>query len=197
MPVPDPDKLAAVLQLLTSVKQTHARVLQLVAEVTGPITHDAACRLAREGDYWTVAHAGTVTRLRDSKGLQYLAVLVARPHVEVAATELTGVVAEPATPLLDDRARRAYTRRLASPSCDRDEATALARELARGVGRGGRVRRSGAVERARINATRTIRDAIGRLTRSDRDLGRHLSASIRTGTFCCYDPHVARSWLVT
>nr|HEX4315398.1 hypothetical protein [Kofleriaceae bacterium] len=197
MPVPDPDKLAAVLQLLASVRQTHARVLQLVSELTDATLPSAACRLAREGDYWSVAHAGTVTRLRDSKGLQYLAVLVARPHVEIAATELVGAPTDRDAPLLDQQARRAYARRLAELGDDGDEATALTRELARGVGLGGRLRRAGVVERARINATRTIKDAITRLARGDRDLGRHLAASVRTGTYCCYDPHVARSWLVT
>jgi hypothetical protein len=42
----------------------------------------------REGEYWTIAFDGQVVRLKDSRGLQYLAALLRRPGHRVAATEL-------------------------------------------------------------------------------------------------------------
>ena len=42
----------------------------------------------REGEYWTIAFAGTVCRLRDSAGLRQLAYLLGRPGELVPATEL-------------------------------------------------------------------------------------------------------------
>jgi hypothetical protein len=44
--------------------------------------------LRREGEYWTIEHGGSALRLRDSKGMRYLATLVANPDVELAAADL-------------------------------------------------------------------------------------------------------------
>ena len=41
-----------------------------------------------EARYWTVIYNGTVCRLKDSKGLHYLAVLLSRPGERVAAVDL-------------------------------------------------------------------------------------------------------------
>jgi hypothetical protein len=65
----------------------------------------------------------------------------------------------------------------------------LLRELLAGLGMRGRHRRAASVaERARLNVTRAIRSAIGRIATYDDALGDHLETSIRTGTACCYDP---------
>jgi hypothetical protein len=42
----------------------------------------------REGEYWTVSYDGSVVRLRDSKGLRYLAELLAHPGQEFHAIDL-------------------------------------------------------------------------------------------------------------
>jgi len=78
-----------------------------------------------------------------------------------------------------------------------DEIEALSRELSRAVGRGGRDRRAGsASERARLSATHAIKMAIERVAQKHSRLAVHLSASIRTGTFCCYrpDPSSDTAW---
>jgi hypothetical protein len=201
MNAPDPDKLTALLQQLAAVKQAHHRLLGLVSELVGGHGIDPlACRLTREGDFWTVANAGTVTRLRDCKGLGYLAALIAKPHVEIAAVELTGTTPELQEPALDRGAKAAYRERLVAlrdrdDEAAREESEAIVRELARAVGLGGRDRATGSAERARINATRTIKDAIARIARADRELGHHLAVSVRTGAYCCYDPNVPRAWV--
>lgn len=41
-----------------------------------------------EGEYWTIAFDGQVCRLRDTKGLRYVAHLLARPSTRVAAADL-------------------------------------------------------------------------------------------------------------
>ena len=69
------------------------------------------------------------------------------------------------------------------------ELDALAAELARALGLGGRHRRAGsAAERARVNVTRAIRTAINRIEEVLPELGRHLDRSVRTGFFCRYEP---------
>jgi tetratricopeptide (TPR) repeat protein len=57
--------------------------------------HDATAATAgdgvlvrREGEYWVIAYEGDEFRLRDSKGLRYLAELLASPGYEVAARSL-------------------------------------------------------------------------------------------------------------
>ena len=70
-----------------------------------------------------------------------------------------------------------------------DEKEALAHELRRAIGLGGRDRRAASsAERARSAVTRAIRLALERIADQDRDLGRLLSTTIKTGTACSYVP---------
>ena len=94
----------------------------------------------REGDYWSVAFEEQTARLRDSKGLQYLARLLANPGRELHAVDLVAAArdalhtsrdrsgsrvvpdAGDAGQLLDGRAKEAYRRRLAEIEDDIEEA---------------------------------------------------------------------------
>jgi len=63
--------------------------------------------------------------------------------------------------------------------------------LARAVGLRGRDRRaSSPAERARLNVTRAIKAVIKRVSTRNPRLGRYLSTTIKTGTFCSYTPDV-------
>jgi hypothetical protein len=107
--------------------------------------------------------------------------------------------------LLDAQAKRAFKERLDDLEQEiaeaehlndpergaraREERDAIAQHLAAALGLGGRDRVAGsAAERARVNATRAIRKAIDRIQAGDPALGAHLARSVRTGTFCVYDP---------
>ena len=46
---------------------------------------------SREGEYWTIRYGGTLCRLRDAAGLQYLACLLHWPGQRFPATELVQV----------------------------------------------------------------------------------------------------------
>ena len=113
--------------------------------------------------------------------------------------------------VLDARARDAYRRRLEELEDDLAEAEQasdgaavdrariekefLVAELAAAYGLSGRVRRAGdPAERARTTVTWRIREAIKRIEEAHPDLGRHLRASVRTGTFCSYSPEQPQSW---
>jgi hypothetical protein len=68
-------------------------------------------------------------------------------------------------------------------------------ELATAVGLGGRSRLVlDPAERARKAVTGRIRDAVSHIEVSHPTLGRHLRRSVRTGTFCVYDPAEPTSW---
>jgi hypothetical protein len=182
--------------------------------VPPPTPDDAAFTLRLEGEHWTVSHRGRSIVLRDSRGLKVLAQLVGNPGVELHVAQL--VTADACTgeatadtgdagALLDRETISAYRRRLldvreqleeAESFSDagralrlREEIEGLTRELARGVGLGGRERRAGvAAERARTTVQKRLRSAIARIEEGLPELGRHLERTIRTGTFCGYFP---------
>ncbi|MBW3662790.1 MAG: response regulator transcription factor [Actinobacteria bacterium] len=137
-----------------------------------------------------------------------------RPEVTSAAAAQEGLQAQAGTgtgPALDGAAKRAYRDRMEALQDDieeaeefgdqeraaraREELQLLTEQLAGAVGLGGRDRPvSSDVERARISVTRGIRRAVRRIEEVHPELGRHLDRSVRTGTFCCYDPEVPVDW---
>lgn len=95
----------------------------------------------REGDYWTVLFEGRTVRVRDLKGMRYLARMLANPErefhvldlVEGEAAEVEGgrmgsplrLALGDAGEVLDTRAKEAYRRRLGEIDDDIDRARAL------------------------------------------------------------------------
>jgi tetratricopeptide (TPR) repeat protein len=175
----------------------------------------------REGDFWSVVFEGRTVRVRDLKGMRYLARLLASPgrefHVlDLAAAEAGGEAqstAGDAGEVLDERAKNAYRRRLEEIDEDIEQADAggdteratqanaerdfLVRELSAAVGLGGRDRlAASASERARAGVTRAIRQAMSRIAEHHPVLGEHLDRTIRTGTYCGYfpDPRAPIQW---
>lgn len=164
--------------------------------------------LVAEGETWRLSSGSSVVHLRASKGMAYLAALLEHPNEEIHVTSLVGAGDEAwsdAGPMLDEAAKAAYRRRAtelrekieeaealgAATAADaaREELEALANELARAVGLGGRDRKAAsAVERMRVNVQRRLRDAIERVRAKDPAIGKHLDASVRTGAFCSYVP---------
>jgi tetratricopeptide (TPR) repeat protein len=126
-----------------------------VAQTTDPAAHVAGpggtdeqpaadVSLLREGDYWSVVFEGRTVRMRDLKGMRYLARLLAHPGREFHVLDLvaaenagaapaeSGLAAEPsrralgdAGEMLDARAKSAYRRRLAEIDDDIEQARAL------------------------------------------------------------------------
>lgn len=154
-----------------------------------------------------------MTRVRETRGLRMLARLAAAPgeRIHALALESDDLDGEnkpgesDAGPALDPTALRQYRTRLAELDADLAEAESdadmgrvanirrerdfLIAEITRAVGLGGRLRKVGsATERARVNVTRRIKDAVARVADGDAEIGRHLEAAIRTGTYCTYRP---------
>jgi tetratricopeptide (TPR) repeat protein len=165
----------------------------------------------REGDYWSVVFEGRTVRVRDLKGMRYLAQLLTHPGREFHVLDLVGaetgqrMASGDAGEVLDERAKTAYRRRLAEIDDDIElargledavregqadaEREFLIRELAGAVGLGGRDRRAAsASERARSGVTRAVRQGIARIGEHHPQLGEHLDHAVRTGTHCAYVP---------
>ncbi|GMV43963.1 MAG: hypothetical protein AMXMBFR64_56790 [Myxococcales bacterium] len=173
--------------------------------------------LRRSGSHWMLTHGETTHTLDDSDGLRYLDHLLSHPGVDVHAAELQALgrgasgrgVSAPG-PILDAQAKAAYGRRLTDLRDTLEEATrfgdqgraaraeeeieALAAELSRAVGLGGRDRATGSsAERARVNVTLRIRHALKTIRAVSPAATHDLEACIRTGTFCCYTPAPGRA----
>lgn len=167
--------------------------------------------LTSQGDVWRIDYAGNSAIVRSSKGLDMLALLVARPDQEIHVLDLMNpnpdgsVDAGDAGPAIDERARAAYRTRIGELEEELEEAAAfgdavradaaraeiefITRELSRAYGMGGRARSAGAAaERARVNVQRRLRDAIRRIDERLPGAGRYLENSIKTGRYCRYRP---------
>jgi tetratricopeptide (TPR) repeat protein len=177
-----------------------------------------------EGDTWAITFQGRTIRVRDRKGMHYLARMIEAPQRELHVLDLVGAesaemgaeVHGDAGPLLDAKAKDAYRRRIAEIEEDIDEAERLCdlgraahakaerdllvRELSRAFGVGGRERPAAgsAAERARASVTRAIRQALLKITEHHQPLGAHLDRTIKTGAYCAYapDPRAPVSWTV-
>jgi predicted ATPase/tetratricopeptide (TPR) repeat protein len=165
------------------------------------------------GEMWEVGLGGEFTHVRATKGIADIAALLASPGREVHCLELVGGGVDEAGTgeVLDATARRAYEQRVRDLQAALDEAEAandhgraerarveldaVVDQLTAALGLGGRSRTgAGAAERARTTVTQRVRTAIRRLGDVDPRLGRHLEASIRTGTFCSYAPEDPVRW---
>jgi hypothetical protein len=195
------------------VASAKAAAAEGAAGATSSGREAVALALRQEGEYWTIEWSGPPVRLRDSRGLQILATLVAHPDRDIHALELAapGGAAEggpdggDSGELLDEEARAAYRARVeelrdtiteAESFHDegraeraRAELEALTAELARATGLGGRARRAGsAAERARVAVQRRVKDALARIDEAAPELGRLLAPRVYTGIFCSYRP---------
>jgi non-specific serine/threonine protein kinase len=190
-------------------------VVDAPAEVAPSTSGTAAPRATflRAGDVWDVTFEGRTVHIAASKGMSDLATLLRRPGQEFHCVELAGVGVEaPSTgEVIDATARRRYEARVRELQGDIDEAEAhndraraeraraeldaLVDHLTAALGRGGRVRRAaGTSERARSAVTHRLRGAIRRIADVEPALGRHLEASVSTGTYCRYEPVTPIDW---
>jgi hypothetical protein len=95
-------------------------------EPAAPARSATDVELRREGETWTLARPGHDVHLRDSKGLRYLAAVVAAAPAGVHVLEPAGTpVDEPGHERIDETARAAYRRRLAELEHELDEADRL------------------------------------------------------------------------
>jgi len=169
----------------------------------------ARLELALHGGLWFVARLGERAHVKNSRGMQMIARLVEQPGCALHVLDLVRssgpVDGGDCGPALDERARNEYRARLHTLTEARAEAEArsdlglldrlgneiemLSAELERAFGLGGRERRIGAAsERARSNVQRRIAHGIEQLRVASPQLADYLASTIRTGTYCVYEP---------
>jgi hypothetical protein len=175
----------------------------------------------REGDVWTITYEGEMFRLRDTRGVRYLARLVEHPGREFHSLDLVamdraspGVAPDKgAGPALDREAKKAYAARIRDLEDELEEAQsfgdnerasragaeidAIKEQLSSAVGLGGRDRSAAsASERARVSVTLAIKATLKKITEHAPALSEHFATTIHTGIYCSYtpDPRAPITW---
>ena len=175
-----------------------------------------AALLARTEAGWVAEFGGRRAILPDLKGLHDIRRLLERPGEEIHCLDLAerAETAYGADAALDAPARAALKARIRDLQEDlaeaedmndigraeraRDEMDRLIEALSGALGLGGRGRRLGDLaERARTTVTWRVRHSVRRIEAAHPALGRHLTSSLRTGTFCLYRPPDPVAWRFT
>ena len=186
-------------QLSTACERRLAEIASRTATIT------------RANGHWVLAAGERRAVVPDRLGLHYLATLLTSPGRPVAALHLAAdgagapAVGAAAQPVLDQRARAAYRRRVASLTAElgqaqergdgraqrrlRGELDFLLDELRQATGRGGRTRAfADSRERARTAVQKAIKRAITEIGGIEPVIGASLATTVTTGTLCCYTP---------
>ncbi len=167
----------------------------------------------RQGNIWLITFSRRQISLPDMKGLRDIQRLIERAGEEIHCLDLAerGEDSYGGDVMLDDKARTALKRRIrdlqeelaeAQDMNDLGQAARLRGELdqlidtlASALGLGGRSRRIGSLaERARTTVTWRIRHALRKIEAVHEPLAKHLTNSLRTGTFCSYQPEQVIEW---
>lgn len=169
----------------------------------------------RKGDLWQLIYEGQGGFLPEVKGFYDIARLIEQPHTPIHCGELMGgILIEEGDVVLDDAARESYRSRIveleqeitrAQDEGDLGETEKLHTEydqlvdyLTKNLGLRGKSRKTGgSIDKARSAVTWRIRKGISRIEKANPHLGRHLNASIKTGTMCTYAPEKDILWHVS
>jgi hypothetical protein len=191
----------------------HVQLQGAAEEHSPPPANANNLTMSQVGDSWLIRFGSVEFHLKDMRGVRLLAALVAEPGREFHVLDLSHGGKAPteavdrgdAGQLLDEEARRQYRARVSELQDELQEAESwndparverarqelefIQQELSQALGLGGRERKAGsAAERARVNVQRRIRDAIRRIEGHHQGLAKHLDRSVRTGTYCAYEP---------
>jgi tetratricopeptide (TPR) repeat protein len=212
-PRPDRERAAEVLAQAQAEAETMGMSERAAAWARR--LHDLTNRgatISRRRGHWVLALGERQAVVPDRVGVRYLARLLVNPGRPVPALELAGGAAQPGLrsslqPVLDDRARRAYRRRVEELTTELDrvedparaarlrrELDALWGELRRVTGMGGRSRDfADSAERARTAVRKAIKRAVDEVTAADPEIGALLRTTVTTGTSCVYTPDPAHA----
>jgi TolB-like protein len=162
---------------------------------------------------WEMSFEGESVFLPDVKGYHDLATLLSQPEMEFHCSELMGqtVRQDDSAFVMDEKARASYKKKIEELLSEIEEASemsdsgrvALLQEeyeklvdhLSSNLGLGGKTRKlDSPVEKARSAVTWRIRSAIKKIEAGHPQLSKHLTKSVKTGTFCSYSPENQVDW---
>jgi tetratricopeptide (TPR) repeat protein len=136
----------------------HVRLQGAAEEHSPPPANTNSLTMRQVGDSWIIRYGSIEFHLKDMRGVRLLAALVAEPGREFHVLDLS------------------HGGKAPTEAVDRGDAGGVLDEEARRQ------------YRARVNVQRRIRDAIRRIEGHHPRLAEHLDRSVRTGTYCAYEP---------
>ncbi len=172
----------------------------------------------KRGDMWEVKFQDEAGNFKDTLGFKYIARLLTTPGKPISAVELHGVdlgtmVSFAPDKAVDNRARKEYEHKLEdfddlieqatdSKSYSRveelqEQRDALVTQMALDTGLGGKSRplgTTGPAKSAQTSVQRSITAALNSVTKAMPRAGEHLTAGIRTGADCTYQPITTPIW---
>jgi hypothetical protein len=167
----------------------------------------------KENEVWQIAYEGKQVLMTEVKGFIDLAKLLGSPDNQFHCIELMGSGLEAnAEPLFDERAKRSYQGKIlelqeeirwSENNNDLKRSTGLHEEydqivehLTTSLGLKGKIRKShNNLDKTRSAVTWRIRNAIQKIEKAHPMLGKHLSASVKTGILCYYAPEKTIRWI--
>lgn len=167
------------------------------------------------GDFWAMNYKKRSVLLKDAKGYHDIQKLLSRPSEVFHCMDLMGSAVDETRSVAatDSKARSAYEKRMKELQAEiseaeamnqiehisslREEYEAILDHLSKSMGLSGKSRKVGStVEKARSAVTWRIRSALKKIEKSHPELGKHLSRSIKTGTYCSYRPERPIDWTI-
>jgi TolB-like protein len=165
-----------------------------------------------QGEFWELKYKSKTITIKDSKGLHDIYKLLQKPEEEFHCTELMGaVLLAGGTDMIDHKAKSEYKQKIQALQIEisdaeemglnekaqqhREELEALVNQLSQTVGIANKTRKTGSsIEKSRAAVTWRIRNIIKKIEKVHPQLGKHLSNSIKTGSYCSYKPEVCHDW---
>jgi TolB-like protein/Tfp pilus assembly protein PilF len=166
-----------------------------------------------KGELWEFNYQGESVLLKDAKGLHDIVRLIKESGNQIHCAELMDANISEGSSIetLDAKSKKDYRERLVELNSGieeaenmgnsdlaislREEYEALLDNLTSSLGLGGKARNIGSsVEKARSAVTWRIRSSIKKIEQVHPNLALHLSKSIKTGTFCSYQPELSINW---
>ncbi len=208
-PFRNPSRLASFWTYITDGKYTPPRPAAPLAEELQEHSPVFRCK----GELWELVYDGKPVQVAEVKGFLDIQKLLQNPGSALHCADLMGTALEEGGErLFDDKAKKSYQKRILELQQEMEQAEleynnqklAHAQEeydklldhLSKSLGLKGKVRQTGhPVEKARSAVTWRIRNAISKIENLHPELGRHLSVSIKTGTFCAYNPEKELKWI--
>lgn len=165
-------------------------------------------------DFWELTYLNETAFLKDTKGFHDILKLITEPNKEFHCMELMGNTTNEKGPTttIDSKAKQEYQKQIKKLLIEiedakelknfelaakfQEEYDSLVDHLSKSLGLDGKPRQLGSnIEKARSAVTWRIRSAIKKINAVHPNLGKHLSKSISTGTFCSYTPEFQIQWI--
>lgn len=169
--------------------------------------------ITQKGQLWEMSFDGKNVILPDVKGFHDILKLLSLPNQDVHCAELMGIAIQigDKSLMIDEKSKTNYRHRINQLQSELDEAEMmndhvraahlqeeydkLVDHFSKALGLGGKTRKlPEPIEKARSAVTWRIRSAIRKIESAHESLGKHLSKSIKTGTFCSYAPEKSFEW---